>query len=59
MSDNRIEQMAVMHKNEVEALTNMHNAAMTEMTQSVAEKYMKFVEEYSRTTKIKPQAELI
>ena len=36
--------MAVMHKNEVEALTNMHNAAMTEMAQSYAEKYMRFAE---------------
>ena len=43
--------MAVMHKNEVEALTNMHNAAMTEMTQNVAEKYMKFVEDSMHPTK--------
>ena len=33
-----------MHKNEIDALTNKHNAAMTEMAQSYAEKYMKFVE---------------
>ena len=33
------------HKNEIDALKNKHNAAMTEMAQSYAEKYMKFVEE--------------
>ena len=32
-------------KNEIDALTNKHNAAMTEMAQSYAEKYMKFVEQ--------------
>ena len=42
--ENKIEQMAAQHKNEVDALTNKHNAAMTEMAQSYAEKYMKFVE---------------
>ena len=31
-----------MHKNEIDVLTNKHNAAMTEMAQSYAEKYMKF-----------------
>ena len=45
--ENKIEQMAAMHKNEIDALTNKHNAAMTEMAQSYAEKYMKFVEENS------------
>ncbi len=43
--ENKVEQMAVMHKNEIDALTNKHNAAMTEMAQSYAEKYMKFVEQ--------------
>ena len=42
--ENKIEQMAAQHKNEVDALTNKHNAAMTEMAQNYAEKYMKFVE---------------
>ena len=42
--ENKIEQVATQHKNEVDALTNKHNAAMTEMAQSYAEKYMKFVE---------------
>ena len=37
--------MAAQHKNEIDALTNKHNAAMTEMAQSYAEKYMKFVEQ--------------
>ncbi len=37
--------MAAMHKNEIDALTNKHNAAMTEMAQSYAEKYMEFVKE--------------
>ena len=45
--ENKIEQMAAMHKNEVDALTNKHNAAMTEMAQNYAEKYMKFVEQNS------------
>jgi len=40
--------MAAMHKNEIDALTNRHNAAMTEMAQSYAEKYMKFVEESTK-----------
>ena len=48
--ENKIEQIAAMHKNEIDALTNKHNAAMTEMAQSYAEKYMKFVEENSKTT---------
>ena len=48
--ENKIEQMAAMHKNEIDALTNKHNAAMTEMAQSYADKYMKFVEENSKTT---------
>ena len=48
--ENKIEQMAAMHKNEIDALTNRHNAAMTEMAQSYAEKYMKFVEQ--STTKV-------
>ena len=43
--ENKIEQMAATHKNEIDALTNKHNASMTEMAQSYAEKYMKFVEE--------------
>jgi len=34
--------MAAMHKNEIDALTNKHNAAMTEMVQSYAKKYIKF-----------------
>ena len=42
--ENKIEQMSATHKNEIDALTNKHNAAMTEMAQSYAEKYMKFVE---------------
>ena len=46
--ENKIEQMAAMHKNEIDALTNRHNAAMTEMAQSYAEKYMKFVEESTK-----------
>ena len=46
--ENKIEQMDVMHKNEIDALSNKHNAAMTEMAQAYAEKYMKFVEENSR-----------
>ena len=37
-----------MHKNEIDTLTNKHNAAMTEMAQSYVEKYMKFVEENSK-----------
>ena len=45
--ENKIEQMAAMHKNEIDALTNKHNAAMTEMAQSYAEKYMRFVEDNS------------
>ena len=44
---NKIEQMAATHKNEIDALTNKHNAAMTEMAQNYAEKYMKFVEDNS------------
>ena len=46
--ENKIEQMVAMHKNEIDALTNRHNAAMTEMAQSYAEKYMKFVEESTK-----------
>ncbi len=42
--------MAAMHKNEIDALTNKHNEAMTEMAQSYAEKYMRFVEQ--STTKV-------
>ena len=49
--ENKIEQMAAMHKNEIDALTNKHNAAMTEMAQSYAEKYMKFVEDSIQKTK--------
>ena len=43
--ENTIEQMSAQHKNEIDALMNKHNASMTEMAQSYAEKYMKFVEE--------------
>ena len=46
--ENTIEQMAAQHKNEIDALMNKHNAAMTEMAQSYAEKYMKFVEEHNQ-----------
>ena len=42
--ENTIEQMAAQQKNEIDALENKHNATMTEMAQSYAEKYMKFVE---------------
>ena len=49
--ENKIEQMAATHKNEIDALTNKHNAAMTEMAQSYAEKYMKFVEDSMQKTK--------
>ena len=45
--ENTIEQMATQHKNEIDALMNKHNAAMTEMAQSYAEKYMRFVEKNS------------
>ena len=45
--ENKIEHMTAAHKNEIDALTNKHNAAMTEMAQSYAEKYMKFVEKNS------------
>ena len=48
--ENKIEQMSVVHKNEIDTLTNKHNAAMTEMAQSYAEKYMKFVEKNSNRT---------
>ena len=48
MRDNRIGQMAAMHKSEIDALTNKHNGAMIEMAQSYAEKYMKCMEENSR-----------
>ena len=48
MRDNRIGQMAAMHKSEIDALTNKHNAAMTELAQSYAEKYMKCMKENSR-----------
>lgn len=37
--------MAAMHKNEIDALTNKHNAAMTEMAHEYAIKYMDFVKE--------------
>ena len=47
--ENKIEQVATQHKNEVDALTNKHNAAMTEMAQSYAEKYMRFVEQNAKT----------
>ena len=50
MRDNRIGQMAAMHKSEIDALTNKHNGAMTEMAQSYAEKYMKCMEENSKKT---------
>ena len=43
--ENTIEQMAAQHKNEIDALTNKHNAAMTEMAQEYAQKYMAFVEQ--------------
>ncbi len=46
--ENKIEQMTATHKNEIDALTNMHNATMTEMAQNYAEKYMKFVEDNTR-----------
>ena len=51
MRDNRIGQMAAMHKSEIDALTNKHNGAMIEMAQSYAEKYMKFVENSMHPTK--------
>ena len=37
--------MAAQHKNEIDTLTNKHNAAMTEMAQEYAQKYMAFVEQ--------------
>ena len=43
--ENTIEQMAAQHKNEIDALTNKHNAAMTQMAQEYAQKYMAFVEQ--------------
>lgn len=43
--ENRIEQMTSAHKNEIDALVNKHNAAITDMAQSYAEKYMRFVED--------------
>ena len=46
--ENKIEQMTATHKNEIDALTNKHNATMTEMAQNYAEKYMKFVEDNTR-----------
>ena len=46
--ENKIEQMAAQHKNEEYALPNKHNAAMTEMAQEYAKKYMKFVEENTK-----------
>ena len=39
--------MTASHKNEIDTLTNKHNAEMTEMAQSYAEKYMKFVAQNS------------
>ena len=44
--------MAAMHKNEIDALTNKHNVAMTEMAQSYAEKYMRFVEQSTKDAKL-------
>ena len=41
-----------MHKNEIDALTNKHNVAMTEMAQSYAEKYMRFVEQSTKDAKL-------
>ena len=52
--ENTIEQIAAMHKNEIDALTNKHNATMTEIAQEYAQKYMKFVEE---TTSAKQKSE--
>ena len=38
MRDNRIGQMVAMHTSEIDALTNKHNGAMTEMAQSLCGK---------------------
>ncbi len=43
--ENMVDQMAVSHKNELDALNNKHNAAMTAMAEEYAQKYLKFVEQ--------------
>ena len=52
--ENMIDQLSSTHKNEIDALNNRHNAAMTAMAQEYAQKYMKFVEE---TTSAKQKSE--
>ena len=52
--ENMIDQLTSVHKNEIDALNNRHNAAMTAMAQEYAQKYMKFVEE---TTSAKQKSE--
>jgi len=43
----KIEQMTAAHKNEIDALTNRHNAEKTALAQEYASKYMAFVESHT------------
>ena len=46
---NRLDQTTAAHKNEIDALTNKHNAALTDMARSYAEQYLKFAEQAGMT----------